>query len=187
MVGAKGYPAHARASANANPNANPTSLRNNESMSNARGNMAQAPGYVEAQIAPYTSRTSLLLFGGLILIALNWVTSNGAAAFDAAVGLKNTGSITTGPAVSVLDAVLQAVGLGLLVLIASVSDDGGTFAILFLAALWVAWLYAHRDLFSHIASMLPSGPTTGQTGTTGATGVTGTTGTTGVTGVTGGL
>lgn len=112
--------------------------------------MAQPPDAVQARIAPYTGRTSLFLFGGITLILANLLLSpqGWAIATALAPSLTNSKPPSAGPAVSVLDLVGQVILLGALLLVGSVSDEAGTFALIFLAALWLAFLYSHRRLFS---------------------------------------
>lgn len=113
--------------------------------------MAQPPDPVQARIAPYTGRTSLFLFGGITLILANLVLSpqgwQVATALFPSLPAQPT-AVAQSAGTSVLDLVGQTVLLGALLLVGSVSDEGGTFALVFLAALWLVFLYAHRSLFS---------------------------------------
>lgn len=112
--------------------------------------MAQPPDAVQARIAPFTGRTSLFLFGGITLMLANLLLAPQGWAIAQALfpTLPKASPSGTGPAVSLLDLVGQAVLLGALLLVGSVSDEAGTFALVFLAALWLAFLYSHRTLFS---------------------------------------
>ena len=73
---------------------------------------------------------------------------------------------------SVLDLVGQVILLGALLLVGSVSDEAGTFALWFLAALWLGFLYSHRSLFTGLlgsggsAATPPASPSGGATSTT---------------------
>lgn len=100
------------------------------------GVMAQSPDPIQAKILPLTNQTSLILVGGLVLMGLNFGASG-----------------TTGPRTSVLDLGLQAGGLVLLLLIASVSPEGGTFAVLLIAALWLGYLYSHRATIAQVGKL----------------------------------
>lgn len=104
-------------------------------MATTQGVMAQAPDPIRARIAPFTNQTSLLVVGGVTLIAVNFFTP-----------------VPKDHQLSVLDLAFQAGGLVLLLLIASVSEEGGSFALLFLAALWLGWFYTHRGWFASLAA-----------------------------------
>ena len=112
--------------------------------------MAQPPDAVQARIARFTGRTSLFLFGGITLMLANLLLSPQGWAIAQALfpTLPKASPSGTGPAVSVLDLVGQAVLLGALLLVGSVSDEAGTFALIFLAALWLAFFYSHRSLLT---------------------------------------
>ena len=112
--------------------------------------MAQPPDAVQARIAPFTGRTSLFLFGGITLMLANLLLSPQGWAIAQALfpTLPKASPSGTGPAVSVLDLVGQAVLLWALLLVGSVSDEAGTFALIFLAALWLAFFYSHRSLLT---------------------------------------
>lgn len=113
--------------------------------------MNQPPDAVQAKIAPYTGRTSLFLFGGFSLIALNLALSrNGWEALRAIFPRLPSGAAPAA-SVSLLDLVAQLAILGALLLIGGVSDEAGTLALVFLAALWLLFLYSHRGLFSSLA------------------------------------
>lgn len=122
------------------------------------GTMAQPPDAVSAKIAPYTGRTSLLIFGGAALILVNVLTSGEGMTIAHAVTPLFPAPNQTANHVSVLDIGLQIGGLLLLVIIASVSDDGGSFAMLFLLALWLGWLYTHRAFFAGVAQIASGAP-----------------------------
>ena len=112
--------------------------------------MAQPPDAVQARIAPFTGRTSLFLFGGITLMLANLLLSPQGWAIAQALfpTLPKASPSGTGPAVSLLDLIGQAVLLGALLLVGSVSDEAGTFALIFLAALWLAFFYSHRSLLT---------------------------------------
>lgn len=131
--------------------------------------MAQPPDPVQARIAPYTGRTSLFLFGGITLILANLLLSPQGWAIATALfpTLPKASPTGSGPAVSVLDLVGQAILLGALLLVGSVSDEAGTFALIFLAALWLAFLYSHRTLFSGLRRQAT--PPASQSGGAGST------------------
>lgn len=132
-----------------------------------RGVMAQRPDPIKARIAPFTNRTSLLVGGGVTLIVLNLVTSAEGVNILRAFGPSFPAPGPNANHTTVLDVFLQVAGLGLLVLIASVSDEGGTFALLFLAAIWLAFLYANRAWISGLANAVtPGGSSTAKTGQT---------------------
>ena len=104
-------------------------------MASTQGVMAQAPDPIRARIAPFTNQTSLLVVGGVTLIAVNFFTP-----------------VAKDHQLSVLDLAFQAGGLVLLLLIASISEEGGSFALLFLAALWLGWFYTHRAFFASLGA-----------------------------------
>ena len=112
--------------------------------------MAQPPDAVQARIAPFTGRTSLFLFGGITLMLANLLLAPQGWAIAQALfpTLPKASPSGTGPAVSLLDLIGQAVLLGALLLVGSVSDEAGTFALIFLAALWLAFFYSHRSLLT---------------------------------------
>ena len=109
--------------------------------------MAQPPDAVQARIAPYTGRTSLFLFGGITLILANLLLSQQGWTVARALFPSLPQSAASSGQTSVLDLVGQAIILGALLLVGSVSDEAGTFALVFLAALWLGFLYQHRTLF----------------------------------------
>lgn len=133
--------------------------------------MAQPPDPVQARIAPYTGRTSLFLFGGITLIVANLLLSpQGWAIATALIPAlpKQPTAVAQSAGTSVLDLIGQTVLLGALLLVGSVSDEGGTFALVFLAALWLAFLYTHRVLFSGLLGQAtpPASPSGGSSSNT---------------------
>ena len=131
--------------------------------------MAQPPDAVQARIAPFTGRTSLFLFGGITLMLANLLLAPQGWAIAQALfpTLPKASPSGTGPAVSLLDLVGQAVLLGALLLVGSVSDEAGTFALVFLAALWLAFLYSNRSLLTGLLGKAT--PTASQNGGAGST------------------
>lgn len=110
--------------------------------------MAQPPDAVQARIAPYTGQSSLFLFGGITLIAANLILSQQGWAIITAVFPRLPAQAPSQTHTSVLDLVGQVILLGALLLVGSVSEEAGTFALVFLAALWLGFLYSHRSLFT---------------------------------------
>lgn len=114
--------------------------------SSQRGVMQQpaqpvaAPNAVQTRIAEGTNPVSLVLVGGLVLMGVNFFLP------------------ATGPGqLSVLDLGLQGAMLLLLILIASVSAEGATFAVIFVAALWLGFLYTHRSFFAGLDQLAGGG------------------------------
>jgi hypothetical protein len=129
---------------------------------NSVGVMAQRPDPVQARIAPYTGKTSLFLTGGITLIAVNFLlTQQGWTIATALVPpmRSNPPASVQANSLNWLGLVGQVVILGALLLVGSVSDEGATFALLFLAALWAAFFYHHRDLLSGLLSQATPGAT----------------------------
>ena len=125
--------------------------------------MAQRPDPVQARIAPYTGRTSLFLFGGITLILANFLLSQQGWALVTAFLPSASGSQPPGgqaSSVSLLDLGGQALMLGALLVIGSVSDEAGNFALIFLAALWLGFLFSKRALFTGLLGQAssPSSP-----------------------------
>ena len=110
--------------------------------------MAQPPDAVQARIAPYTGQSSLFLFGGVTLIAANLLLSQQGWTITRAVFPRLPAQASSQTQTSVLDLVGQVILLGALLLVGSVSEEAGTFALVFLAALWLGFLYSHRNLFT---------------------------------------
>lgn len=121
------------------------------------GVMAQRPDAVSARIAPYTGRSSLILFGGLALILVNAVASYEGHAIIAAIDPIWPAPSSAQAHTSLLDLVAQAVMLGLLLLVASIDDEAGSFALLFLAALWLGWLLVNRAGIVALVGLLSGG------------------------------
>ena len=133
-------------------------------MANSPGVMAQRPDVVSARSAPYTARTSRILYGGLALMLLNAVGSyEGHAVIRAIDPLwpAPTGGMAH---TSLLDLLAQLFMLGILVVIGSVSDEAGSFALLFVIALWAGWLLLNRAGIIAVVGLL-SGGASGASGT----------------------
>ena len=103
--------------------------------------MRMPPQVAQQTALPAVNRTSLVLFAGLALILLNlfWVNGGGiiAAIFHpGSSGVQFTQLSDTG---------WQVLGLGGLTLAANYGgENAGTAALLFIGALWILWLIAHR-------------------------------------------
>lgn len=136
---------------------------------NSAGVMAQRPDPVQARIAPYTGKSSLFLFGGISLIAVNFLlTQQGWTVATALIPMMRTNPPASVQANSLswLGLLGEGVLLGALLLVGSVSDEGATFALVFLAALWLGFFYHHRDLLSGLLSAATPGATPGTPGAT---------------------
>jgi hypothetical protein len=118
----------------------------------AQGVMAQRPDPVQARIAPYTGQTSLFLFGAVLLIVANFALSAQGSQLLAAILPGWRANPNARNQTSLLDLVGQVIILGALLLIGSVSEEAGTFALVFLAALWLGFLYSNRAMFSGLLS-----------------------------------
>ena len=102
--------------------------------------MRMQPAVAQQAAFPDVNRTSLILFGGLVLIALNYITVNVGAI--RAIFVK--GAAPAQPAYGYIDYGWQLLGLGLLTLLAEYGGDAaGSASLLFLAALWLLWLVVH--------------------------------------------
>ena len=124
------------------------------------GVMAQRPDPVQARIAPYTGKSSLFLFGGISLILANLLlTQQGWTIWTAFIPVAPKTPPTSATNTSLLGLAGQVVILGALLLVGSVSDEGATFALVFLAALWLGFFYHHRDLLSGLLSQATPGAT----------------------------
>lgn len=103
--------------------------------------MRMPPEAAQQSFLPAVNRSSLVFFGGAALIVLNLYWVNGGQLINS-VFVHNQGA--EAPMVGVLDAGLQLLGLGVLTLLAEYGGDGaGSFALLFILALWLLWLLAH--------------------------------------------
>lgn len=128
---------------------------------------SNAPGRADAvqeHIAPYAGRTSLFLFAGISLILANLVLSQQGWALVRSVFPTLPNEPATMQQTSVVGIVGESALLGGLLIVASVSDEGGTLALVFIAALWLVFIFHHRGLFTGGASVAiqPAGapPTT---------------------------
>lgn len=102
--------------------------------------MRMPPQVAQQTALPDVNRSSLVFFGGLALILLQFYWQNGSAALDA-VFHKGAGRVQF---VSLSDTGLQVVGLALLTLMAEYGGEGaGSAALLFVGALWLLWLLNH--------------------------------------------
>ena len=108
------------------------------------------------RIAPYVNRQSLILVGGLLLMVLNLLGSAEGQTVLTAFNPNYRPATASATHTSVVDLGAQLVLLLVLILIASLSDEGGTFALIFLAALWLGWLFMNRAWFAGLASLAPS-------------------------------
>jgi hypothetical protein len=126
---------------------------------NSVGVMAQRPDPVQARIAPYTGKTSLFLTGGITLIAVNFLLTQQGWTIATALLPAAPRAPASATNTSLLGLAGQVVILGALLLVGSVSDEGATFALLFLAALWLGFFYHHRDLLSGLLSQATPGAT----------------------------
>ena len=120
--------------------------------------MAQPPDAVQARIAPYTGQSSLFLFGGVTLIAANLLLSQQGWTITRAVFPRLPAQAASQTQTSVLDLVGQVILLGALLLVGSVSEEAGTFALVFLAALWLGFLYSHRGLLTGLLGSTATPP-----------------------------
>ncbi|HEY7975352.1 MAG TPA: hypothetical protein VID72_08425 [Ktedonobacterales bacterium] len=121
------------------------------------GVMAQRPDPVQARIAPYTGKSSLFLFGGISLILANLLLTQQGWTIATALLPAAPKAPASATNTSLLGLAGQVVILGALLLVGSVSDEGATFALLFLAALWLGFFYHHRDLLSGLLSQATPG------------------------------
>ena len=102
--------------------------------------MRMPPQVAQQTALPAINRSSLVFFGGLALIVLQFYWQNGSAAV-AAVFHKGSGAVQFE---GLTDTGLQVLGLAGLTLAAEYGgDNAGTAALLFIAALWVLWLLTH--------------------------------------------
>lgn len=122
-------------------------------MASSPGVMAQRPDPVTARIAPYTGRSSLILFGGLALIGLNALASYEGHNFLRVLVPAWPAPNSRDSHTSLLDLGAQVILLMILLVIASVSDEGGSFALLFLMALWLGWLFVNRAWFIGLGAL----------------------------------
>lgn len=118
--------------------------------------MRMPPQAAQQQALPDVNRTSLVFFLGAALILLNFATVNGFTPlgnliFRKGAKVQQMNNLT--------DLGLQALGLAILSLMAEYGGDGaGTFALLFVLALWLLWLLGH---FGDISKGSGSGSTGG--------------------------
>ena len=99
------------------------------------------PPHVAQQTAfPEVNRASLVFFGGLALIVLNFYWVNGSNLLAAIFHKGAPGQ----PPYGVFDTGVQVLGLALLTLIAEYGgENAGSAALLFVGALWLLWLVLH--------------------------------------------
>lgn len=108
--------------------------------------MRMPPQAQNTPALPDVNRTSLVFFGGAALILLNFATVEGFSQIGALIFHKGA---KASPTYAVKDVGLQVLGLAILSLMAEYGGDGaGTFALLFVAALWLLWLVAHFGDFT---------------------------------------
>lgn len=102
--------------------------------------MRMPPQVAQQTALPAINRSSLVFFGGLVLIVLQFYWQNGSAAVGA-IFHKGAGTVQFE---NMTDTGLQVLGLALLTLAAEYGgDNAGTAALLFLGALWLLWLLTH--------------------------------------------
>ena len=102
--------------------------------------MRMPPDVANQPAFPDVNRASLVFFGGVALMVLNFYWVNGSA-LTRAIFSKGQGGQ---PLYGYTDVGLQVLGLFLLVLMAEYGGEGAsTFALLFLVALWLGWLINH--------------------------------------------
>ena len=103
--------------------------------------MRMPPQAAQHQALPDVNRTSLVFFLGAALILVNWVTVNGLTPVGNLIFHKGA---KVQPLNNVYDLGMQWIGLAILALMAEYGGDGaGTFALLFVLALWLLWLLGH--------------------------------------------
>lgn len=94
----------------------------------------------QTSVLPSVNRSSLVFFAGAALVVLNFYWSNGGALTGAIFHKGGGAPQLTG----IADVALQIIGLAILTLMAEYGGDGaGSFALVFLAALWLLWLVVH--------------------------------------------
>lgn len=102
--------------------------------------MRMPPQVAQQQALPDLNRTSLVFFGGLVLIVLNLFWVNGNAVFSS-IFRKGT---AVQPIVGLVDQGWQLLGLALLTLLTEYGGEGaGSVALTFVGALWLLWLVGH--------------------------------------------
>ena len=103
-------------------------------------------------VAPQLDRSKAIVYVGGALIMANFITqnpnllidifapeANGIAGFD-----------------NYVDVVLQAAGIGILYFVSRISDLGGTAALLFLAALWLVFIWRHAAGLEKFVNSAPT-------------------------------
>lgn len=102
--------------------------------------MRMPPQVAQQTALPAVNRTTLVFFAGFALIVLNFYWENGGAVLAA---IFHPGASVQ--VVSMQDTGVQVLGLALLTLAAEYGgENAGSAALLFVAALWILWLLAHR-------------------------------------------
>lgn len=92
-------------------------------------------------VAPQLDRSKAILFMGVGLIAANFLTANPSLLGTIFAPEANfVGGRDTLP-----NLVVQGIGIAALYLVSRISDLAGTAAILFLAALWLLFIYQHAS------------------------------------------
>lgn len=103
--------------------------------------MRMPPQTAQQTALPDVNRTSLVFFGGAALIVTNAFVAND---INPLVNLIFKKGAKVQPVYGFFDFGLQLLGLALLSLMAEYGGDGaGTFALTFVAALWLLWLLVH--------------------------------------------
>lgn len=122
--------------------------------------MRMPPDVAQQSVLPDINRTSLVFFGGLSLIVLNFYWSN--PNFVMGIFTKGEGNqVFRG----VLDNLAQVLGLLILVGLAQYGgENAGTAALMFVGALWLLWLVNH---FGTAPEPAPSHSETGISGGSG--------------------
>lgn len=122
-------------------------------MGSPSGNFRQSGGGATAYGS--AQQTGVLYLGAALVIVANWVTVG--AAFQYALGNKTVKQQGGGLG----DLLPQFAGEGVMLLIlwllAGISSEAGTFALLLVIGLWVAWILAHPGIINLLGSGVSSG------------------------------
>lgn len=125
-------------------------------------------------VAPQLDRSKAILFMGAGLIVANFLADNPGlkdALFGSEASLAQ-GLVSGGDTLP--DLVVQGVGIAALYVVSRISDLAGTAAILFLAALWLLFLYRHAAAVQGYLLHVGSGGPSSNTSTTPGAGAGGT-------------
>lgn len=133
-------------------------------MSSAGGPFTQPAGAYAVAVAPERDQSGTVLSLGLLLVAVNVLTTeNGLALVNQLTGLPVSGLTRYTPAgswVSIPDIALQLLMVALLAGFARTGEGAGSLALTFMGALWLLWALQHLGLLANLSTAGAPSPRT---------------------------